>query len=358
MTVMEQIFQEPPFSWSQERKDVVYQKTLTDRTEFHRQRCLEYANILATISWNQANCQGVEDIPFIPVRLFKDFDLRSVNEEEVVKTMTSSGTTGQHVSRIFLDRTNAGNQTKALAKISSDFLGNRRLPTLIIDSRAVVKNRNLFSARGAGILGFSMLGRKPVYALDENMQLDLDAIGAFLEENQGSDVFLFGFTFIIWDCFYRELKKRNIRIPLDRGILLHGGGWKKLAAQSITNEEFKTSLGEQCGIRRMYNYYGMVEQTGSIFVECEYGRIHASCFSDVIIRRPSDFSVADIGERGLVQLVSLLPTSYPGHSILTEDEGEITGIDDCPCGRLGKTFKIHGRIKNAEVRGCSDTFGR
>ncbi|MBR5626924.1 MAG: hypothetical protein IKW74_04810, partial [Thermoguttaceae bacterium] len=99
-------------------------------------------------------------------------------------------------------------------------------------------------------------------------------------------------------------------------------------------------------------------QTGSIFVECEYGRIHASCFSDVIIRRPSDFSVADIGERGLVQLVSLLPTSYPGHSILTEDEGEITGIDDCPCGRLGKTFKIHGRIKNAEVRGCSDTFGR
>ena len=52
----------------------------------------------------------------------------------------------------------------------------------------------------------------------------------------------------------------------------------------------------------------------------------------------------------------MLPTSYPGHVLLTEDEGEILGEDDCPCGRKGKYFKIYGRIKNAEVRGCSDTY--
>ncbi|MDP7040605.1 MAG: acyl-protein synthetase, partial [Myxococcota bacterium] len=52
---------------------------------------------------------------------------------------------------------------------------------------------------------------------------------------------------------------------------------------------------------------------------------------------------------------SLLPWSYPGHILLTEDEGEILGEDDCPCGRLGKYFKIHGRIAEAEIRGCSDT---
>jgi len=34
------------------------------------------------------------------------------------------------------------------------------------------------------------------------------------------------------------------------------------------------------------------------------------------------------------------------------------GEDDCPCGRKGKYFVIHGRLKNAEVRGCSDTFER
>ena len=78
----------------------------------------------------------------------------------------------------------------------------------------------------------------------------------------------------------------------------------------------------------------------------------------VLIRRPQDFSVAEQGERGLIELLSLLPTSYPGHILLTEDEGEILGEDDCSCGRKGKYFKIYGRMKGAEIRGCSDTYER
>ena len=41
---------------------------------------------------------------------------------------------------------------------------------------------------------------------------------------------------------------------------------------------------------------------------------------------------------------------------MTEDEGIILGEDDCPCGRKGKYFEIIGRMKNAELRGCSDTY--
>ena len=76
-------------------------------------------------------------------------------------------------------------------------------------------------------------------------------------------------------------------------------------------------------------------------------------------KKPShDFSVCSTGEKGLIQVVSQLPESYPGHSLLTEDEGVILGEDDCPCGRKGKYFEIKGRIKNAEIRGCSDTYER
>lgn len=91
-------------------------------------------------------------------------------------------------------------------------------------------------------------------------------------------------------------------------------------------------------------------------MECEEGHLHAPVFSDVIIRRMKDFSVADFGEEGVIQVVSVLPESYPGHSLLTEDQGVILGEDDCKCGRKGKYFKINGRIKNAEIRGCSDTY--
>ena len=59
--------------------------------------------------------------------------------------------------------------------------------------------------------------------------------------------------------------------------------------------------------------------------------------------------------KGLVQLITPLAQSYPGHNILTEDIGEIFGIDDCKCGRKGKYFKIYGRLEHSEIRGCSDT---
>ena len=53
-------------------------------------------------------------------------------------------------------------------------------------------------------------------------------------------------------------------------------------------------------------------------------------------------------------MISLLPSSYPGHNILTEDLGEIFGEDDCMCGLKGKYFKVHGRIEKAEIRGCGN----
>jgi phenylacetate-coenzyme A ligase PaaK-like adenylate-forming protein len=136
--------------------------------------------------------------------------------------------------------------------------------------------------------------------------------------------------------------------------MIHGGGWKKLSEEAVDNKTFKHFLEDICGIKKVYNYYGMVEQTGSIFVECEAGYLHSSIFSDVTVLQ-TDFSDCGMHETGLMQLSSLLPFSYPGHIILSEDTGEIIGEDDCSCGRLGKYFKVHGRIMDAEIRGCSDT---
>jgi hypothetical protein len=54
--------------------------------------------------------------------------------------------------------------------------------------------------------------------------------------------------------------------------------------------------------------------------------------------------------------MNVLPDSYPGMSILTEDVGEILGVDDCPCGRKGKYFVFRSRLEKSESRGCGDTF--
>ena len=100
-----------------------------------------------------------------------------------------------------------------------------------------------------------------------------------------------------------------------------------------------------------------MEQTGTVYMECE-GHLHTSIFSDVIIRNPKDFEEMEHGMEGLIEVVSVLPKSYPGHALLTEDLGTILGEDDCACGRKGKYFSISGRVQNAEVRGCSDVYAK
>jgi len=353
---IEEMNQIPPFSLDKAEKGKLLTVRLLELTKRHIANCPEYAAMMRGIGFDADKCDSYYNIPFLPIRLFKELDLKSIPREDIFKIITSSGTTGQAVSKIYLDKTTASSQQKVLVKIVSEFMCSERMPMLIIDSPSVIKDRAMFSARGAGILGFSIFGSDRAYALNDDMEIDIPAVEAFLEKHKGKKILLFGFTFMVWLHFYKELLKLANKPDLRNGVLIHGGGWKKLLNEAVSKDEFKKRLTDVCGLCDIHDYYGMVEQTGCVYMECEYGHLHASVFSDVITRRHTDFSPCAIGEPGIVQVVSVLPESYPGHSLLTEDEGVIVGEDDCPCGRKGKYFHINGRLKMAEIRGCSDTY--
>ena len=354
--MIDELLKIPPFSLDRKEKNELLTERLLSLTETHINCCPEYSAMIRGVGFNLEKCQNYYSIPFLPVSLFKEFDLKSIPPEEVFKTMTSSGTTGQAVSKIYLDKHTASIQQKVLVKIVSEFIGSSRLPMLIIDSSSMIKNREMFSARGAGILGFSIFGSEKAYALNDNMELDLPVVEAFLNKHKGKRILIFGFTYIMWLHFYKQLMNHMYKLDLQNCILFHGGGWKKLESESVEKAGFKQRLTDICGLSDIHDYYGMVEQTGCIYAECEYGYLHASIFSDIITRRHIDFSTCSFGEAGIVQVVSTLAESYPGHSLLTEDEGVIIGEDDCACGRKGKYFHINGRLKMAEIRGCSDTY--
>ena len=355
LALIEDLLAESPFRMDVSRKRALYGNALSELTRHHIAHCEAYRRMLALLGYETVPQLAMEEIPFIPVRMFKEYKLASVEDDQIARTMSSSGTTGQAVSRIYLDRTNAANQTKALVRIMASSLGDKRLPLLVVDSPAVLKNRALFSARGAGILGFAMLGYDLTYALDEQYQIDFARLGSFLEKHEGERILVFGFTFMVWEHLCQALKRAGRSLRLN-GLVVHGGGWKHLESRAVDRDTFRRAIAETTGIATVCNYYGMIEQTGSIFIECAEGMLHASVFSDVMVRDVETFAVQPPGKAGLLQLVSLLPTSYPGHSILTEDTGEIVRTDGCPCGRAGTSFKVYGRIKNAEARGCSDTY--
>ena len=328
---------------------------LAELTVYHRANCVSYRQILDARGWRPGAPHAFESLPWMPVRLFKMYELRSVPQAQVFKTLTSSGTIGQAPSRIMLDKSTAAYQTTALVRIMQEFLGKARLPMLIIDHPGVIKDRTSFSARGVGILGLSNFGHSHVYALKDDMTLNLEGVLDFTRRHVGVPKLMFGFTFMIWQYFLLELERLCERLALDNAILFHSGGWKKLEALAVNNDEFKRRMRESCGPLRIHNFYGMVEQVGSVFVECEYGHLHAPAFADVIIRDPITWAALPVGEEGVIQVLSALPRSYPGHSLLTEDLGMLLGEDDCACGRPGRHFHVHGRMARAEIRGCSDT---
>ena len=369
--MIENFYEHEPYDMDMASKDKLITEELLELTRFHREHCTEYRRFLDASGFDENKVETASDIPFFPVRLFKNIDLLSIPRENVFKTMTSSGTTGQRVSKIFVDRETAMIQQKVMLRILSDHWGKKRLPMLVIDSAETVRNRQMFTARGAAIMGLQIAARDIVYALNEDMTLNVRAVNDFLQKYSGRRFIMFGFTFIVWQHFYKAFEPAgtikctsdneetvlNIKDDdLSDACLMTGGGWKRLVSESISQDDFKTRMRDVFGIGHFIDHYAMVEQTGCIYAECEYGHLHASNYSDVFIRDPLDFSLKAPGDKGIIQTVSVLPHSYPGHSLLTEDEGMILGADDCPCGRKGKYIRIIGRLKSAELRGCSDTY--
>ena len=354
--MIEDFYLHEPYDLNKETKNQLLTKELKELTNIHRKKCVEYDRFLNTIRYNEHNVKSIEDIPFFPVRMFKEYDLLSIEENDIFKVMTSSGTTGQQVSKIYVDKETAMIQQKVLIKILSNFWGKKRLPMMIIDNPSVLKDRKKFTARGAAILGLQVAAKEIVYVLNEDMSLNIEVLDNFLKKYSDQPFIIFGFTFMVWKHMYQALLKIETRYDMSQAWLMTGGGWKKLQTEAISQGAFQSRINKVCGIEHFLDHYGMVEQTGCIYAECECGHLHASNYSDVIVRNYKDFSVCPIGTKGIIQVVSVLPHSYPGHSLLTEDEGVILGEDDCPCGRKGKYIQILGRMKNAELRGCSDTY--
>ena len=100
-----EILEIKPYSLQKHEKNKLLAQRLKELTKLHYENCDKYARVLDVLDSKWEDMDNVQDCPFLPVRMFKDMELRSIPENEVFKTMTSSGTTGQQVSKIFLNIT-------------------------------------------------------------------------------------------------------------------------------------------------------------------------------------------------------------------------------------------------------------
>ena len=334
--------------------DHKFNNQINNLNKLHNKKNLFYRNYIKFFKKKIIN-KNIEDQPFLHTDVFKNTSLMSIKEKEIFKIISSSGTSGQIKSKIFLDIETSKNQQLALNDILKPILGKKRLPMLIIDNDNIIKKKTSFTARSAAIRGFSIFSKKNFFLLNQDMSVNKKVFKKFINNYQNEKFVVFGFTFLVWNNFFNKIDFKIKKNIFKNSLLIHGGGWKKLEDIKISNKKFNKLMISKFNFKQVINYYGLAEQAGSIFLECEYNNFHTTKYSNILIR-DKNFEVANYNSKGLIQLISTIPKSYPGHNILTSDIGEILGNNSCPCGRRGKYFRVYGRLSESEIRGCSDTI--
>ena len=353
IALLEEWLGEEPFREAQADKERRLLSALLALTAHHQAACPDYRRLLAVAWPDWSRAASLAEIPFLPVDLFRSHGHRlvSVPKTEIRSWVRSSGTSGRAVSRVALDERAVRLQARALAVVLRTVLGPVRLPMLIIDSREILGGGGATSARAAGILGVMKLGRNYAFALDGEEHLAMPVITDFLARHGGQPFLIHGTTAVVWQRLHRALEDRGEGLDLSQGILIHGGGWKRLTDQAVDPATFRAGLARSCALARIHDFYGMAEQIGTVFLEGDDGLLHPPGFADVIIRDPQTWQPLATGQAGVIQVLSLVPWSYPGHALMTGDWGVIETVDG-PGGWPGQGLRILGRVAGAVVRGC------
>ena len=351
----------PPYGQPPEERQAGLLDILKDELDYACQRHAGYKNYVEHWPIDLRSAARVADLPYLPVGILKaNPPLSFVDREEIKRTLTSSATTSQMPSRVVLDAPTARRMTKGTATIVRDFIGPSRRPYLVVDTPSIRGDGGDMGARGAAIQGLQPFASETTHCLAVSEQgellLDRAKLNEFAERHKDAELLVYGFTFILWNHLVKPLTAEGICLDLPKARILHSGGWKRLQDQAVEKSVFNEQLARVfgCSPDRITDFYGMVETVGVIYPDCTAGNKHGPVFGDVIVRNPLTLEPVAPGEHGIVQVCSILPTSFPGHLLLTEDMAQVLDYDGCPCGRRGISFRFAGRVPKAELRGCGN----
>ena len=358
---IDQLLAIPPYGLPPEERQAALLELLKDELEYACSRNPGYRNYIQHWPVDTRSARRVADLPYLPVGLLKaQPPLSLIEPSEIKRILTSSSTTGQTPSRITLDSPTARRMTKGVVAIAQDFIGSTRRPYLVVDVLGSMGGGPELGARGAAIQGLQPFASEVTYCLKTDqagdLTLDRDKLRHFAEARGPSPVLVYGFTYILWKYLVKPLIAENISLGMPGVHILHSGGWKLLQEEAVDKQSFNDGLARVfgCSADRVIDFYGMVENVGVIYPDCPEGNKHVPAFADVLVRNPLTLQQVPEGEQGIVQVCSVLPTSFPGHLLLTEDIAKIVAYDGCRCGRRGTCFRFVGRVAKAELRGCGN----
>ena len=287
--------------------------------------CEPYRRYIELLGVNPQEVHLVEQIPFLPIELFKSHTIYCGAEEPEV-VFTSSSTTGQTPSRHPM--AHLADYERTFTEAFRTFYGEASqygiyalLPSYLQrkGSSLVYMADRLIAAGNSG--GFY---------LDDYEKLIADMA------SDPKPKILLGVSYALWDLAEKYAPK------LTDTIVMETGGMKGYR-EEIPKEELHRILCEGFGVDHIHSEYGMAELTSQAYSSGK-GIFRAPSWMKILVRDINDpFSMLGNGSRGGVNIIDLA-NIYSCAFIETQDVGR-TFADG--------SFSIEGRIDRSEIRGCN-----
>jgi hypothetical protein len=338
-------------------------EAVLEELRFHYDNNELYKNFCEYKGFDPKSFTGdLDEIPPIEVHVFKTLGekLNSVPFEKIRTKLQSSATSGQP-STVLIDGVTAKRQVRAMVNVMGDYIGKERKHFYVADVDPASASASVLGARSAAIRGYLNFAQSVDYLVEASEGNDFlvneDIVNAGGTATGEKPAVVFGFTYMLYKHLVLPLYQQRRRFPLPSGSkVIHIGGWKKLEGEKVSKEVFNLRTAEVFDIdpRDVIDIYGFSEQMGLNYPDCCEGWKHVPVFSRVIVRDPVSRRRLEPGQPGLLEFVTPIPHSYPGNAVITDDVGVLAPDEPCPCGRGGLRFRILGRAKKAEVRGCGD----
>lgn len=274
--------------------------------------------------------QNVEDIPFLPIELFKKHTVITGHGTPQI-VFSSSGTTGAITSQhSVLD---LSLYEASFMKTFAQFYGD-------VTQYAILALLPAYLERGGSSL---------VYMAQKLIECSKNSSSGFYLYNHtelqqtitqlelsGQPYILLGVSFALLD--FAEQFPQTLR----HGIVMETGGMKGRRREMI-RAELHEYLQRQLGVASIHSEYGMTELLSQAYSKGE-GYYFCPPWMKVLIRDAYDpYSYQSVGQAGCINVVDL--ANYHSCSFLeTSDMGRIN-----PDG----SFEVTGRIDTSDVRGCN-----
>ncbi len=286
-----------------------------------------YHDFVKALGTDISRIQSPEQIPFLPVSLFKRHPV-ICGDVLPERYFESSGTTGMQNSRHYVRRPE---QYRASFMSSfqqfygspGDYIFLCLLPSYLErnNSSLVVMAENLIQESRHPQSGFYLY--------------DWEKLASVLQQEKDRPVFLLGVTFALLDF------ARSFPMQLQNTIVMETGGMKG-RREEWTREQVHEYLKRQWQLEAVHSEYGMTELFSQAYSK-EKGIFSAASWFQVFARDENDpcaVNPSGTGGLNIIDLANIDSCSF----IATEDIVKI---------HPDKTFELLGRLDHSALRGCS-----